>query len=278
MLRGNLFILLLTLTQAVFSQGWIASGAKSNSMANATVADSDVWSFYHNPGALGYQKQVAVGATYENRFLLRELQNQALVYVQPMKVGVLSVGLQSYGYRVYRTNRFGVGYAMKLHEKIAMGVQLNYQDARIEGYDYVNTLTAEVGILAKINSKINIGFSVLNMNRAKAAEFSDDRFGTYIRLGLKYQISSLVGLYLEAEKEIESKIRPKVGVDYQLVKQFYFRLGAAYNPPEITFGVGYHSKIGLKLDIGSAWRQHLGWSPHFGLTFHFKEKVNEQSN
>lgn len=270
---AKIHLLLLTILPVIsFGQGWIPVGAKSNSLANAVVADADVWSFYHNPGALGYMKNASIGASYENRYLLKELQTQAVVYAQPLKAGVLSVGAQSYGYRVYRSNRIGIGYALKLHEKVAMGVQLNYQDVRIEYYDYIATVTAEAGILAKITPKITLGFSILNMNRAKAAEFADDRFGTYFRLGLKYTISDLVVLFVEAEKEVTSRIRPKLALDYQLVSRFFLRVGGAYNPPEITFGIGYQFTIGLKLDAGSAWRQHLGWAPHIGLTFDFRKK------
>jgi NADH:ubiquinone oxidoreductase subunit 5 (subunit L)/multisubunit Na+/H+ antiporter MnhA subunit len=39
--------------------------------------------------------------------------------------------------------------------------------------------------------------------------------------------------------------------------------------------IGYWFKNNLKLDMGSAWQQHLGWSPHFGLTYDFKSKVHE---
>jgi len=265
-------LLLIILPFITFGQGWVPVGAKSNSLANAVVANTDVWSFYHNPGALGYMKNASIGASYENRYLLKELQTQAVVYAQPLKAGVLSFGVQSYGYRVYRSNRIGVGYALKLHEKIAMGVQLNYQDVRIESYNYVATVTAEIGILARITPKITLGFSVLNLNRAKAAEFADDRFGTYFRLGLKYAISDLVVLFIEAEKEVTSKIRPKLAIDYQLVNRFFLCVGGSYNPPEITFGIGYQFPVGLKLDAGSAWRQHLGWAPHIGLTFDFKVK------
>jgi len=271
-----LTFLLLMLCIPVFSQGWLPIGARSNSLANATVADVDVWSYYHNPGALGYIDHAAVGASYEDRFLLKELQTQALVYVQPLKVGVLSVGIQSFGYQVYRANKFGVGYSMKLHEKVSMGVQLNYQDIRTQGYNYIGTVTAEVGILAKLTKQLNLGFSVMNINRAKEAKIGGDRFGTFFRLGLQYKPINNVAIFLEAEKEIHSKIQPKLAVEYQVAKNFFLRVGAAYNPPQIAFGLGYAFNFGLNLDAGSQWTQNLGWSPHIGLTYHFKKKVKSR--
>lgn len=269
-----LFILLL-FSALSFGQGWLPVGARSNSLANAVVADVDAWSYFHNPGALGYMTNASIGATYENRYLLKELQHQAIVYAQPLKAGVLSVGVQSFGFKVYRANRFGVGYALKLHEKLSMGVQLNYQDVWVQNYDYVGTVTAEFGLLSKITKRLSLGFSVMNINRARVRKSPDERFGTFFRLGLKYEISNLVGITAEVEKEVRSKIRPKIGVDYQMIKDFYLRVGASFNPAEIAFGLGYRFKIGLNLDAGSAWRQHLGWSPHIGLTYHFKTKQKE---
>lgn len=58
-----------------FSQGWLPVGARSNSLVNASVAIADVWAYHHNPGALGELKQAAAGISYENRFLLKELQS-----------------------------------------------------------------------------------------------------------------------------------------------------------------------------------------------------------
>jgi hypothetical protein len=270
-LTAVLLIVYITST----AQGWLPVGARSMSLANSTVAVADVWSYHHNPGALAQVTQTSFGASYENRFLLKELQTQGLVCAVPLKVGVLSFGVQSYGYKTYRTNRIGAGYSLKLAEKIAAGVQLNYQGLRIDAYGSKNTVTAEFGFLAKISEKVSIGFSVLNLNKAKASLFQDDRFSTYMRLGTNYQISSKVRVLLEAEKEIQSKLRAKGGVEYELLDRFYVRAGAASNPIEVTFGFGYQFKNRLKLDMGSAWHQQLGWSPHIGLTYEIKPAVHE---
>lgn len=274
-MKNLVLTLFLLLNSILFSQGWLPVGARANSLSNAVIADVDAWSYFHNPGALGYLTKTTVGISYENRYLLKELQNQAAVYAQPLKAGVLSVGIQSFGFKVYRSNRFGIGYALKLHEKLAMGVQLNYQDVWVQNYDYVGTVTAELGLLSKITKRLSLGFSVMNINRARVSRVPDNRFGTFFRLGLKYDVSTIVGITVELEKEVRSKLRPKLGVDYQAVKNFYLRIGAAYNPAEISFGIGYHFPMGLFLDAGSSWRQYLGWSPHIGLTYEFKAKSKE---
>ena len=258
-----------------FAQGWQAVGARSMSLANASTCISDVWAFHHNPGALASLDKTSVGISYENRFLLKELQAQGFAVAQPIKKGVLSFGGQLYGHSLYRTSRVGLGYSLQLSEKISAGVQINYQSLRISNYGQKGTVSGEFGMLAKINEKVNVGFSVFNLNNAKLSAYQDDRFSTFLRVGLSYKVSSKVSILGEAEKQVDAKLRPKGALEYQISDKFYLRLGAAGNPIELTFGSGFSFTNGLKIDFGTAWHQLLGWSPHVGLTFDFKKKTNE---
>jgi hypothetical protein len=257
------FLLPLTL----FSQGWVPTGARSNSLANASVALSDAWSYHHNPGALAEIHERAIGVSYENRFLLRELQSQGFVYAQPLKKGVISFGVQSFGYKNFRTFRGGLGYSMKLSEKFMAGVQMNYQSLNLtEFYGSQHTLTAELGIQCLLTEKWRVGMSLFNLGRAKLSAYQDDRFSTLMRIGMAYTFSEKLIFLTEAEKNLEFPIRLKSGLDYKITKQFYFRTGVATEPVEFTFGFGYKLK-NFQLDLGSAYHQQLGWSPHFGLTY-----------
>lgn len=272
-------LVLLSFTVLFFAgvqaQGWTPVGARSMSLANASVALSDVWSYHHNPGAIAGVEKTSFGVSYENRFLLKELQSQAFVFAHPIKKGVMSLGVQSYGYSLYRTNKLGLGYALKLSDKIYAGVQLNYLSLKINGYGSKGTVSGEAGILAKINDQVSFGFSVLNLNQAKLVPEQNDRFSTYLRLGLVYNVSSKVILLAEAEKEISSKLRPKGAMEYQFSEKFFLRIGAAANPVELTFGTGLVFNKTIKLDVGTAWDQRLGWSPHVGLTIDLNSKKDE---
>jgi hypothetical protein len=266
MLKTTL-ILIILLPFSLLSQGWLPAGARSNSMANASVALSDAWAFHHNPGALAEINKLSFGVSYENRFLLKELQSQGFVYIQPLKKGVVSFGAQSYGFTNFRTFRGGLGYSMKLSEKFFAGVQMNYQSLRLaEIYGSRQAVTAEFGMLGNITEKWRVGMSVLNLGRAKLTSYQDDRFTTVMRLGTNYSFSEKLTVLAEAEKNLEYPIRLKTGLDYRIAKQFFFRAGVATQPVEVTFGFGYKMKS-FQLDLGSAYHQQLGWSPHFGLTY-----------
>lgn len=269
-MRLFLIGLFLLFSLTIAAQGWIPAGARSMSMANASATFYDVWSYHHNPAGLAKVETFSVGVSYENRFLLKELQSQALAAAIPLKVGVISVGGSVYGYNRFRSYKGGLGYSMKLAEKLAAGVQLNYQGISLNSpYGSKGAMTAEAGLRAEFTEKWSMGVAVFNIGRAKLAEFEDDRFSTVMRLGTAYAFSKKLLISLEAEKDLEHTLRVKSGVEYQVIDNLYFRGGVASAPIELSFGLGY--KAGqFGIDFGSAYHQVLGWSPHFSLQFQGK--------
>lgn len=271
-MKLKLFTLLILSINLTFAQGWFPVGARSMSLGNASVALNDVWSVHHNPGALAELTSMQAGVSYENRFSLKELQYQAAAFALPLKNGAFGFGFQNSGFSLYRSMRVGFGYGMKLGENFSVGVNLNYMSVRIADYGQKGNVGADIGLMAKINEKTSVGFSVINLNRAKLVDFQDDRFSTFLRLGLRYNVSSKVLLLAEVEKEIQSSIRPKGAMEYKISDLFCLRLGVGGAPAYLTFGSGFTFKNGLKLDFGTAWNQTMGWSPHVGLNMNFNKK------
>ena len=136
----KLLIIFLFYSFTTIAQGWQPMGSRSMSLSNSTVALEDVWAFHHNPAALYNLKKIEFGVSYENRFLMKELQSQGLVVAIPIKSGVISIGSQSFGYNQFRTYRNGLGYSMKLADFLSIGVQLNHHFVRIN-YIYGNDQT-----------------------------------------------------------------------------------------------------------------------------------------
>lgn len=256
------------------AQGWMPNGSRSGGLGHASVAITDIWAFHHNPGALGYLTEGGVGVSYNNRFLLKELQQQSITFAQPLKMGVISVGAQTYGQTQFRTNRIGAGYALVLADKISAGVQMNYMNLRLNSdYGTKHQFSAEFGLLAKLSDELSLGFAVINLNRAglSTSTYADDRFSTFFRLGGNYKISEKLNFLLEVEKEVESDMRLKGGIEYQPVENFYLRFGANGGPVELSLGFGYQWNK-LSLDINTFWHQTLGWTPGASINYNFGKK------
>lgn len=266
----NRLLLLLTLlyyfSNSCFSQGWNPVGARSNSLAGASVTLVDVWAVHQNPGAVAQLKTISAGIYYDSRFLTKELQNQAIAVAVPLKKGVLMSGAQLFGYEQYRHTRVGLGYALQLSEKFSAGVQGNIQSLRL-GNNYGSSVnaTAEAGFLAQINEKWNVGFSITNIGRQRISNL-EDRFNSVMRLGTSYSPSSKVKVIGEIQKDVIYQITFRGALEYLPVKQLALRVGAQTGAANFSFGFGYVSKT-ILLDIGTKYHQQLGWSPHIGFTY-----------
>ena len=255
-----------------FGQGYSFVGARSNSLVNASVGLVDGWSYHHNPGALGVLKKAEIGISYETKYLLKDFQSQGVVFAQPLKKGVVSFGAQLYGLDALKTERIGIGYSLKLVDKLSLGVQMNYQGIQFgSNYGFKNSVTAEAGLYADITEKLKLGVSVFNLGRTRLASFQNERITTLVRLGIAYHLSHKVLFLLESEKNVYYKLRLKGALEYKPIKNFFLRGGVATQPIEISFGFGYKIKA-IQLDLGSSFHQLIGWSPHISLTYKFEKE------
>ncbi len=263
-----LFFFAPLLSQA---QGYFPAGAQAQALSNSTVALENVWAVHHNPGALGNIKGITAGISYQNRFLLKELQSQHIAIATPLKKGVISFGGSFYGYELYRNTRLGLGYAYALTENISFGIQGNLIQLRLaENQKSSWNGTAEFGFLAKISEKWKLGASVWNFTNQKI-QYLSDRYATSLRFGAHYAVSKQVSVLIETEKSALYNFSFKTGIDYKIKQQFALRLGLNSGPQTISFGFAYaHKKFSL--DISSNYQPNIGLSPSFGLNYNFNNE------
>jgi len=261
----------LVLPLNAMSQTTFSNSARSLSLANASVTLQDVWAQLNNPAALVGMKNQAFGISYQNRFGLKELQSQGVVYALPLKKVVLSAGSQLYGYQQYRTVKSGIGVSMALSEKVSAGVKLNHHFIRLnENYGTSSSLSADLGLLVKFNDRIHFGFSALNVGRSKVSSNLIERLPSALRIGLNYRISDQLIMLAEIEKNVISPLQVKCAAEYKPTAKWYFRGGVSTAPLSFSFGVGGRFKDQFQLDLGTAYHQLLGWSPHVSFQFDVK--------
>ncbi len=259
--------LLLAFAPAFSFAQMIPMGARSSGVANASVALTDTWSFFNNPANSANVAHVSGGLYYENRYLLKELQFQGLVYNQPLKVGALSLGIQSFGFKYFRTFTAGLGYSLKLNEMLFSGVQLSYQGLWFSDYYGTrNAVMANAGILIHLSENLKLGTSIFNLGRTKVNRANAERWSTDFRLGASFQVSKVVLILAELNKNVNHPIRVKAGVEYQPVKTFFLRTGISTSPIEISGGFGYQFK-NIDLSFGTTYIPVLGFSPNISFSF-----------
>ena len=248
-------------------------GANSTAMGGYNVTLSDVWSANNNQAGLGFIKDISGGIFYENRFLLKETSYRAGAFVMPVKTGALGVSVASFGYELYSETKAGLSYVQRFGDKFSAGVQINYLNTKLnQDYGSRNTLTAAVGLIAKLSKELSLGVHVYNPTRSKLAEYDNERVPTVMKLGLDYRFSEKVMVGIETEKDMNYDAVVKAGLEYHITEILYLRGGISTNPTLSSFGFGLQMK-NFKMDISSSFHQTLGMTPGISLIYQKKKKI-----
>jgi hypothetical protein len=164
------------------------AGARSAGLSNASVTLTDIYAAQNNQAGLAGIKKISGAFFYENKFLVRDLSFKGACAAVPVKSGVLGISVNSFGGKNYSENKFGLAYSRNFGEAISAGVQMNYLGTFIgEGYGKSNAFAVEAGIQARLIKQLFIGAHIFNPNRAKIADYNNERASTIMKLGLRYQ-------------------------------------------------------------------------------------------
>ena len=245
-------------------------GARSAGLAHASVTLSDVWSVHNNQAGLAFLERPTIGVYSESRFLVPGLGLAGFAGALPVGNGAFGFTASTFGFSAYNESKLGLSYARKFGENLSIGIQLDYLRTVIgEGYGTADMLSAEIGILAKITDKITLGAHVFNPNRARVADFDEERTPAILRLGFQYDFSEQVLIVLEAQKDIDHPAVFKVGLEYHISDPLYLRAGVSTDPFLNTFGFGLELK-NFNLNFGAGYHSVLGFSPQVGLNYTFQ--------
>lgn len=251
-------------------------GGRQTGLGYTGLTLTDLWSTQHNQANLAFLNSYSFGAYYENKFGLKETALKSFVGAVPLgKAGTFGIVANQFGFTNYTEAKYGLAYGRKLAENFSMGVQINYHSLRFgDIYGTRSSITAEIGLRARLIEKLTFAAHVYNVSRTKLHEYDAEYIPTIIRFGLEYKFSEAVFALAESETSINANTNIKCGVEYNIKQKIYLRMGVNSNPFIGSFGVGYKYKM-ISVDVGSAYHQVLGFSPAVSLHVDFVKKKYE---
>jgi len=260
--------LVLIIPTHFFSQvGNDAIGARSIAMGGVNTTLSDLWSANNNQAGLGFVTELAAGAYFENRFLLKETSYKAGAFVMPTKLGAFGVSVASFGFSDFVETKAGVSYGQRFSEKFSVGIQLNYLRTRLtQEFGSKNNVTGAIGLIGKLSKEFTLGVHIYNPTRNKLANYDNERVPTIMKLGLDYRFSDKVIFALETEKDIDFEPIIKAGIEYHIVEILYLRVGISTNPTMSSFGFGLVMNNFI-LEASSSYHQTLGITPGISIIY-----------
>ena len=274
-LRQISLITFMVLGLQSFAGGEITPrGARSMAMGNSAVMLSDIWSAYNNQAGLIGLEGLQGGAYYHNLFSMGGLADQGFVVAFGQKERAFALNVSTFGQDVYSENRYGLAYAMKLGDKLDLGVQLNYHNTsiKVEDYGARSSLTAEIGLVSHLTDKFDLAFHLFNPSQTQLSEYEDERLPTVMSLGGSYAFNEKVILVSEVTKDIDTETILRAGIEYRIVETVYIRGGVSSEPTLSSFGAGV--VLGqLDLDIAASYHNVLGYSTQLSLSYSFDRNV-----
>lgn len=267
MLLTGLFFSVLSAQSQIHYQ----LGSQSYGMANTGLCAANVWATFNNPGALGMVEKTSLGLSAENRFLIKELSSQALGFVMHTnKTGNFGFHFQQYGFELYREMNGAFSYGMKLSEQFAAGISMQYHGIFLaDNYGSKTSFSAALGMVYSPTKNLSLGVRVLNVNRARLAEFDNERLPTVFGLGFEYRPTKKVTCVVEAEKDMINPLNVKAALAIQAHEIFSVRMGMNTYPFISSFGFGIQMKK-FMLDGAAQWHTKLGLCPAFSLVYSFE--------
>jgi hypothetical protein len=254
------------------------SGARSTALGTATVTLNDAWCTLNNPSGLGSLNRISSGISYENRFLVKELNTRCFALTFPVPEGTLGFSLVSFGYPLYLQNRYALAFGKSFSNKFSLGIALNYLHTHIPNVGSTSIMAGEMGMQVKLNSHLLLGVDLFHPVSIPAGK----HYPALFKLGINYSFSRAVSTMLETEKQLSKKPLFKAGIEYQPVTNFFLRIGIATDPVVSSvvssFGIGFTVQR-LQIDLAVASHQALSLSPQLSLLYSFgKDAAAVRSN
>lgn len=253
--------LLLLLTSTLFGQT-----AHMLGMGNTSAARTDDNALFGNQAGLAKLENTSVAISTERRFNLSALNNHNAGAALVSKAGVFGLSLNYFGFSEYNEQKIGLAYARTLSKKFSIGAQVDYLGTRIKEFGNIRTFTFELGLLAALNNKLNLGAHIFNpIGTDRGIE--EEPLETILSIGLSYRASNKFNLLFDVQAELDFDPRYKIGLDYALNEILQLRFGAYTEPVTLSFGLGLKIKEQLLLDIASSYQTVLGVSPGLGIRY-----------
>ena len=242
----------------------IQAGAGEAGMGYACVIKEGFWSSFHNQALLAFNNCYEFGFNYENRFGIAELGTRSAGVLIPAGKASVGAAYSHFGYTDFKRDMAGLACGLKLSEKIAAGIQIDYFSERTSGeYNNNQCITFETGLIASPSDNIKIGFHLFN---PIPNSLRKNNKPVSLRIGAGINLNKMLFAGAEAEMSSGSNLILRTGFEYMAVKNLRLRAGFSTKNNSFSFGTGY--QIGtVKIDLGFATHELLGVTSSASLIF-----------
>ena len=268
-IKAFLLIFILSVFCICNVSGQNLSGAKQSALCNSTVAQSnDAFGIFDNPAGTAQLGWREFSIYYSpSPYGLKELATANAVYSEHTGIGNFGIGFSTFGFRLFRENKFAISYAERFFGDYFLGITFVYQNLKIENYGSANAFNIILGGISYLTRNLRAGFAIENLLRSTYGN-SKDQIPVVLKTGLTFDVLDYASLNLALLKELGYNLSVRFGAEFLPVKFIALRFGAGNYPQVYSAGVGINYSI-FQMDYAVENHSELGLTHQFGLTLQF---------
>jgi hypothetical protein len=240
-------------------------------MGNAFISQFDPAAAYHNQAGLAKIDSYSVSLFYENRFLIKEMSLRGVLIVIPTKTTNFALHYSAFGPAKWMESALSVACSKQLSPKLSAGVQINYFGMKLpEENVTASSCGVELGFIYQLTSKMYVGIHLANPFSIPIKTYSyNEKIPFRLRIGCHTLLSENFQISVEAEKMDTFTPLLKLGMEWQAIRNLYFRGGFNTSSTKLFAGMGFQYRF-FKTDFAFGYHQYLGFTPSFTITFNLK--------
>jgi hypothetical protein len=242
----------------------IEAGAGEAGMGYACVMKEGFWSSFNNQALLAFSNYFEFGINYENRFGIKELGTRTAGFLIPAGKASVGAAYSHFGYTDFKRDVAGLACGLKLSDKIAAGVQLDYFSERTSGeYNNKQSVTFETGLIVSPSENLRLGVHLFN---PVPNSLRKNYQPVSLSVGAGIDLNKILFAGAEVEMSTGSNLILRTGFEYEAVKNLWLRAGFSTNNNSFCFGTGYMIGI-VRIDLGFSTHEILGVTSSVSLIF-----------
>ena len=269
-------VLLTASLAAIFDDYEPSPRARAMGGAYYSISD-DANAIFYNPAGLhsaGNSIIVGYSKLFDNDFQV--LNTVAFSMQLPRKFGTLGIGMQSLDVDFQDVNLMSEKiYALShsfnilndIHSNFDIGYTLNMYHLSIDGFGEQPAFGINLGALATVHQRTQIGFAITNLNNPSVGEDNAHDLPQKMAMGISYHPYTDVITSLELKKTLNAKTEIHAGTEVKVVEMLYLRCGVRSEPTSYSMGARF-DMYNIIVDYG--FNTHtIDATHHFSIGYKF---------
>jgi hypothetical protein len=261
---------------AIFDDYEPSARARAMGGAYYSVSDDANAVFYNPAGLNSSANNIIIGYSkiFDNDFQV--LNTVALSMQLPRKLGTLGIGLQSMDVdfldvSILSEKIYALSHSFNIlndiHSNLDIGYTFNMYHLSIDGFGEQPAFGINLGALATVHQRTQIGFTITNLNNPSVGEDGAHDLPQKMSIGISYHPYTDVITSLELKKTMNSKTEIHAGAEAKIVEMLTLRCGVRSEPTSYSMGARF-DMYNIVVDYG--FNTHtIDATHHFSIGYKF---------